>query len=83
MADGYHSINGFEASHHRLVGRMTRKDTGCLQRGTTMFSRFNRAFAIDGVTKSINDTFKETWANRNIDNLAGTFNRTVSPSLMR
>jgi hypothetical protein len=54
---------GTMASMSRLVDGTTRKDTGGLLRGMTTFNRLNGAFAIDEVTKSVNDTSK-TWANK-------------------
>lgn len=70
--NGNHGINGLETSHHRLVDGATGQDTGSLNGSTTTFRRFNRTFAVNRVTKSVDNTTKKTRADGNIDNLTGT-----------
>jgi hypothetical protein len=70
--NGNHSVDGLDTSHHRLVNRTARQDTGGLESSTAALRGLDRALTINGVTQSVDDTAKELRADRNIDNLAGT-----------
>ena len=71
--NGDHGVDGLETSHHGLVDRATGQDTRSLEGSTATLGSLDRTLAVNGVTESINDTTEETGADRDIDNLASTF----------
>ena len=56
--------------HHGLVDGTTREDARRLEGSSAML---DRALAVYGITKSIDDAAKKTGANRDVDNLASAF----------
>lgn len=71
--NGHHGVDGLETGHHGLVDGATGQDTRSLERGPAALSSLDGAFAVNGVTESVDDTAEETGADRDIDNLASTF----------
>jgi hypothetical protein len=75
--NGHHGVDGLETSHHGLVDRATGQDTRGLERSTATLRCLDGTFAINGVTEGVDDAPKETRADGNIDNLAGTLDGVV------
>jgi hypothetical protein len=46
---------------------LTGKNTGSLELGTALLGGLDRTLAVNGVTKSVNDTSEESLADRNVD----------------
>jgi hypothetical protein len=68
----YHGIDGLETSLYGLVDGVSRKNTWGLKLGTTLLGSLDGSLAINGVSKSINDTTEHFNSDWNIDNLSGT-----------
>jgi hypothetical protein len=67
-----HGVDGLETGHHRLVDGATGQDTGGLDGGTATLGSLNGTLAVNGVTKGVDDTSKETRADGDVDNLASS-----------
>jgi hypothetical protein len=70
-SDGDESVNGFQTGGHWLMDGLAGNDTGGFHFSTRSELGIDWAFAIDGFTESINNSAKELWADRNIDDGAG------------
>ncbi len=66
------SVNSLEAGRHWLVNRLTRNDARCLDVDAATFSSNDRAFAVDWVAESIDNTAEQAWTDWNVDDRAGT-----------
>ena len=62
-----HGVDGFETGLYRLVDRSSRKNTRSLDLSTGAPRGLDRAFAIDRVSESIDDTTKHSLADWDID----------------
>lgn len=65
--DRHHGVDGLEASLYWLVDGFSGKDTRGLQLSSASLSGLDWTLAIDGVTKSVNDTAEHGLADRNVD----------------
>ena len=66
-ADGNHGIDGLEASLDGLVDRLARQNARSLELSTATLLGVERALAVNGVTKSINNTSKQLRTDGDID----------------
>lgn len=66
-ANRNHGIDGLQTSLHRLVDGTTGQNAGGLELGTALLLGVERTLAINGVTKSVDDTSEQLRADRNID----------------
>lgn len=65
-ADRDHSIDGLQAGLHGLPDGLARQNAGCLELGSAPLLEVDGAFAINGVSQSVDDTSKQLGANRDI-----------------
>ena len=71
--NGHHGVDGLETGHHGLVDGTAGQDTRSLEGGTAALGSLDGALAVNRVAESVDDTTEETRADRDIDDLAGTF----------
>ncbi len=67
-------VNGFDTSRHRLVNRFTGHNARRFNVCNTACFGFDRAFAVDRVTQTVNYTTKKRITRRNVHNGLRTFN---------
>jgi hypothetical protein len=65
--NGNHGVNGLHTGLHRLVDRLAGQNTRSLDLGTASLLGVDGSLAIDGVTKSVDDTTKHLRADRNVN----------------
>ncbi len=66
-ANGHHGVDTLHTSLHGLVDGATGKDTRSLELSTALGLSVQGTLAIDGVTKTVNDTAKKLRADGDID----------------
>lgn len=66
-ADGNHGIDGLEASLDGLVDRLARQNARSLELSTATLLGVEGALAVNGVTKSINNTSKQLRTDGDVD----------------
>lgn len=69
-ADGNHGVDRLETGLDGLVDGTTGQDTRSLELSTALLSGVEGTLAIDGVTKSVNDTAQKLRTDGNIDLVA-------------
>jgi len=66
-ANGNHGIDGLQTGLHRLVDRTARQNAGSLSLSTTPLLSLDRAFAVNWVTKGIDNTAKKFFTDWYLD----------------
>ena len=66
-ANGHHGVDGLETGLDGLLDRLTGKNTGSLELGTSLLGGTERTLAIDGVTESVDDTAEKLGTDWDID----------------
>ena len=70
-ANGNHRIDSHDASLHRLVDRLTWRDTRSNFFYRVTLGGLNRTFTVDWIAERINDATEQAFANRNRKEAAG------------
>lgn len=69
--NGHHGVDRLKTSLDGLVDRVTRKNTGSFELGTTLLSGLDGSLSVDWVSEGIDDTSEEFNADWDIDLLGG------------